>query len=61
MPRSNCKTAEEARKYHDSLKADLTRWNQLEFIGNQEYDETHFLELRNCARCGSTIAVIRPL
>jgi formate dehydrogenase maturation protein FdhE len=36
---------------------DERQWNALEFVGPQE-DEVEKLELRNCPRCNSTIAII---
>jgi hypothetical protein len=51
-----CGNHEAAQAYHNSLKDDPARWAQLEARGTQEYDPEFALELRNCARCGSTLA-----
>jgi hypothetical protein len=56
-----CGGHEAAQAYHNSLKDDPALWAQLEALGFQEYDETTKLELRNCSRCGSTLAVKVPV
>lgn len=56
-----CSTAETAKTYHDSLKADPSVWAALPLCGIQEYDEEISLELRNCACCGSTLAKKIPV
>lgn len=58
---NKCGNAHEAREFHDSLKADACAWSELEYRGVQEYDDESALELRNCARCGSTLAKIVSL
>jgi hypothetical protein len=55
-----CGSAAEALEFHTRLKADPSAWAELEPRGYQEYDDTHKLELRNCARCGSTLAIKIP-
>ena len=53
-----CGDSEVARVYHASLKDDRATWANLEFRGYQDTGEEETqLELRNCARCGSTLAV----
>lgn len=54
-----CGDHEAAQAYHNSLKDDPATWGKLELRGYQELadDDDHKLELRNCARCGSTLAV----
>lgn len=53
---NKCGNAEQARAAHDSLKADPETWETLHYVGLQEYDEIFSLELRNCPKCGSTLA-----
>ena len=57
----NCGDSEEARIYHASLKDDPKLWVGLELRGYMSSDEDDKrLELRNCARCGSTLAIKIP-
>lgn len=51
-------TFEAAVPYHEDLKLDPIRWEGLDLVGYQEYDDNEYLELRNCP-CGSTIAIIK--
>lgn len=37
---------------------DVNAWNALPYVGLQDDGEGGFLELRNCDRCWSTIAVV---
>lgn len=53
---NRCGNAEQARAYHDGLKADESAWQALELRGVQKIDDTEALELRNCAKCASTLA-----
>lgn len=53
---NKCGNADQARAAHDSLKADPNAWESLHYVGLQEYDEILSLELRNCPKCGSTLA-----
>lgn len=53
---NKCGNSEEARAKHDSMKTDPVVWESLHYVGLQEYDEIFSLELRNCPKCGSTLA-----
>jgi hypothetical protein len=50
------------QRNHDALKRDPKAWEDLEYVGIQRVPEigneaAYHLELRNCAKCGSTLAV----
>lgn len=52
-----CGDPEQAKIYHASLKEDPKIWDGLELRGHQKTDDSGTqLELRDCARCGSTLA-----
>ena len=53
---NNCGNAEESRIAHDAVKADPIAWEAQELIGFQDCGENISLELRNCCKCGSTLA-----
>lgn len=51
-----CGDAKQAQTYHNFLKDDCLAWETLDLLGFQEYDDEFKLELKNCTRCGSTLA-----
>lgn len=56
-----CGDHEAAQAYHASLKEDPVAWASLKLLGYQENDDTTRLELRDCARCGSTLGKKIPI
>lgn len=42
---------------HDEAKKDRVKWEQLPRVGVQDDGDGGAYELRNCARCSSTLAI----
>jgi hypothetical protein len=49
------------RESHEAAKGDGNLWASMKLIGIQESCPEYSLELRNCALCGSTLAIRIPM
>jgi len=45
---------------HDAIKSDPAAFAALKLVGQQQVPHEPPLELRNCPRCHSTLAIERP-